>query len=130
MLASSYPLFDVFLSVLYFFCFFLWIFLMVTVLIDVFASHDMGGWAKAGWILFLILIPFISVLVYLIARGGKMQQHRVEAMKQSQEAFENEVRQVAGTNSADQLHKLADLKDRGVLSDAEFEAQKAKILAS
>jgi hypothetical protein len=129
MLASSFPLLNVFWSILVFFIFFLWIFLLITILIDVFASHDMGGWAKAFWILFIIVFPFLGVLVYVIARGGKMQQHRLEMMKRSQDAFDEEVRNASGTNVADQLHKLSDLKDKGVLTDAEFEAQKAKLLS-
>lgn len=133
MLATSYPLLNIFWSILFFFVFFLWIFLLIQVLIDVFASHDMGGWAKAFWILFIIILPFLGVLVYLIARGGKMQQHRIDAMKAQQDAFNQAVKNAAGTSgetTADQLHKLSDLKDKGVITDAEFEAQKAKLLNS
>jgi uncharacterized membrane protein YcjF (UPF0283 family) len=131
MLASSYPLLDIFFSILFFFVFFLWIFLLIQILIDIFRSHDMNGWVKALWVLFLIIVPFLAVLVYLIARGGKMHEHQIEQAKAQQEAFSSYVRETASTESAaDQLHKLADLKDRGVITDDEFNAQKAKLLGS
>ena len=131
MIASSYPLLNIFFSILFFFVFFLWIFLLIQILIDVFRSHDMSGGVKALWVLFIIILPFLGVLVYLIARGGKMHEHQLEAAKQQQQAFDSYVRHAAGSDSTtDQLHKLADLKDRGVINDAEFEAQKAKILGS
>jgi Short C-terminal domain/Phospholipase_D-nuclease N-terminal len=132
MLASSYPVLDAFLTILYFFIFIIWIWLLITVFIDIFRSHDLSGWAKALWVLFIIVIPYIGVLVYLIARGGKMHERAAAAAAQQQKAFDSYVRQAAGTPGADtasQLTKLADLKNQGVLSDAEFEAQKAKILA-
>ena len=133
MLASSYPVLDAFLTMLYFFLFIIWIWLLITVFMDVFRSHDMGGVAKALWVIFIIILPFLGVFIYLIARGGKMHERAAEQAAQQQKAFDSYVRQAAGTpgeSSADQLHKLADLKSQGVLSDAEFEAQKAKILAS
>jgi len=133
MLASSYPVLDAFLTMLYFFLFIIWIWLLIMVFMDVFRSHDMSGWAKALWVIFIIILPFLGVFVYLIARGGKMHERAAEQAAQQQKAFDQYVKQAAGTpgeSSADQLHKLADLKSQGVLSDAEFEAQKAKILAS
>jgi uncharacterized membrane protein YcjF (UPF0283 family) len=133
MLASSYPVLDAFLTMLYFFLFIIWIWLLITVFMDVFRSHDMGGWAKALWVIFIIILPFLGVFVYLIARGGKMHERAAQQAAQQQEAFDQYVKQAAGTpgeSSADQLHKLADLKSQGVLTDTEFEAQKAKILAS
>jgi uncharacterized membrane protein YcjF (UPF0283 family) len=133
MLASSYPVLDAFLTMLYFFLFIIWIWLLITVFMDVFRSHDMGGWAKALWVIFIIILPFLGVFVYLIARGGKMHERAAQQAAQQQKAFDQYVKQAAGTpgeSSADQLHKLADLKSQGVLTDTEFEAQKAKILAS
>ena len=130
MLAADYPLLDILLTILYFFFLFIWIFLVIQVFIDIFASHDMGGWSKAIWVFVVIVLCPIGVLIYLIARGGKMQQHRVELMKQQQKSFDQAVQQAGGgSNTADQLHKLSDLKDKGVLTQAEFDAQKAKILA-
>ena len=128
-----YPLLDAFLTMLYFFLFIIWIWLLIMVFMDVFRSHDMGGWAKALWVIFIIVLPFLGVFVYLIARGGKMHERAAQQAAQQQKAFDQYVKQAAGTpgeSSADQLHKLADLKSQGVLTDAEFEAQKAKILAS
>ena len=133
MLASSYPILDIFLTTLYFFLFIIWIWLLIMVFMDVFRSHDMSGWAKALWVIFIIILPFLGVFVYLIARGGSMHDRAAEQAAQQQKAFDQYVKQAAGTpgeTSADQLHKLADLKTQGVLTDAEFEAQKAKILAS
>ena len=133
MLASSYPILDIFLTTLYFFLFIIWIWLLFMVFIDVFRSHDIGGWAKALWVIFIIVMPYLGVLVYLIARGGKMHERAAQQAAQQQQAFDQYVKQTAGTpgeTTADQLHKLADLKAQGVLTDAEFETQKAKILAS
>jgi uncharacterized membrane protein YcjF (UPF0283 family) len=132
MLATNYPILDIFLTTLYFFLFIIWIWLLIMVFMDVFRSHDMGGWAKALWVIFIIILPFLGVFVYLIARGGKMHERQAQQAAQQQKAFDQYVKQAAGTSgdSADQLAKLADLKSQGVLTDAEFDAQKAKILAS
>jgi hypothetical protein len=132
MLASTgYPVLDAFLTMLYFFLFFIWIWLLIMVFMDIFRSHDMGGGAKALWVIFVIILPFLGVFVYLIARGGKMQERRMQEAQQQQQAFDQYVRQTAGSGSDDtasQLTKLADLKSQGVITDAEFEAQKAKLL--
>ena len=133
MLASSYPVLDAFLTMLYFFLFIIWIWLLIMVFIDIFRSHDMGGWAKALWVIFIIILPFLGVFIYLIARGGKMHERAAAEAANQQKAFDQYVRQAAGTSGADtasQLQKLADLKSQGVLTDAEFDAQKAKILAT
>ncbi len=134
MLAATYqyPILDFFLTMLYFFLFIIWIWLLITVFVDIFRSHDMGGWAKALWVIFVIVLPFLGVFVYLIARGSKMHERAANEAAQQQKAFDDYVKQTAGSSdtSADQLSKLADLKSQGVLTDAEFDAQKAKILAS
>ena len=133
MLASSYPVLDAFLTMLYFFLFIIWIWLLIMVFMDIFRSHDMGGWAKALWVIFIIILPFLGVLVYLIARGGKMHERAAQQAAQQQKAFDAYVKQAAGASgdtTADQLSKLADLKSQGVITDSEFDAQKAKILAS
>ena len=129
----QYPILDFFLTMLYFFLFIIWIWLLIMVFVDIFRSHDMGGWAKALWAIFVIILPFLGVFVYLIARGGKMHERAVEQAAQQQKAFDAYVKQAAGTSgdtTADQLSKLADLKNQGVITDAEFEAQKSKILAA
>ncbi len=134
MLASSYqyPILDFFLTMLYFFLFIIWIWLLIMVFMDIFRSHDIGGGAKALWVIFVIILPFLGVFVYLIARGGKMAERRAHEAAQQQQAFDDYVRQTAGSgggeDTASQLSKLADLKSQGVITDAEFEAQKAKIL--
>jgi Phospholipase_D-nuclease N-terminal/Short C-terminal domain len=133
MLGTDYPVLDAFLTILYFFLFFIWIWLLVMVIFDIFRSHDMGGLAKALWVIFIIVLPFLGVFVYLIARGSKMHERAAAEAAQQQKAFDSYVRQAAGTPGADtasQLSKLADLKSQGVLSDAEFESQKQKILAA
>jgi len=133
MLASDYPVLDAFLTILYFFLFIIWIWLLIMVFIDIFRSRDLSGGAKALWVIFVIILPLLGVLVYLIARGGKMHERAAAEAAQQQQQFDAYVRQTAGapgSNTADQLSQLADLKSKGVLSDAEFEAQKAKILAS
>src|SRR5271170_5678003 len=133
MLASSYPVLDAFLTMLYFFLFIIWIWLLIMVFMDVFRSHDMGGVAKALWVIFIIVLPFLGVFVYLIARGGKMHERAAQQAAQQQKAFDEYVKQAAATSgdtSSEQLSKLAYRKSQGVLTDDEFEAQKTKILAS
>jgi ABC-type multidrug transport system fused ATPase/permease subunit len=131
MIASSYPILDAFLSMLYFFLFIIWIWLLIMVFVDIFRSRDLGGFAKALWVIFVIILPFLGVFVYLIARGGKMHERAAQEAAQQQAAFDDYVRETAGggDDAASQLSKLADLKSQGVITDAEFETQKAKILA-
>jgi ABC-type multidrug transport system fused ATPase/permease subunit len=135
MLASSYqyPILDFFLTMLYFFLFVIWIWLLISVFIDIFRSHDMNGWFKALWVIFIIILPFLGVFVYLIARGGKMHERAAQEAAQQQKAFDSYVRQAAGgtgNSTADQLSKLADLKSQGLITEDEFNAEKAKVLAS
>lgn len=129
---TGYPLLDVFLSVLYFFLWFLWLMLLFWIIFDIFRSRDLSGWAKAAWLIFVIVIPLLGVLVYLIARGGKMHERQVRDVQAQDEAFRSYVRDAAGTNGQSQsaeITKLAGLRDRGVITDAEFEQAKAKVLA-
>ena len=127
---SSYPLLNVFWSMLYFFLWIIWIWILIMVFIDIFRSRDLSGWGKALWFLFVLFIPLIGVLVYLIARGGKMHEHAVQGQRQQDQEFRAYVQDAAGSQStADQLAKLADLHDRGDITDAEFEREKAKILS-
>jgi hypothetical protein len=129
-LAYTYPLLSIFWTMLEFFLFFIWIYLLIIVFADIFRSHDMGGLAKALWVIFVVILPFLGVFVYLIARGGKMHERAAAAAEQQQKAFNSYVQEAAGTSgTADELTKLADLKAKGVLTDAEFEDQKAKLLA-
>ncbi|MCL1693512.1 MAG: PLDc N-terminal domain-containing protein [Actinomycetia bacterium] len=128
MAESSYPLLNVFWWMLWFFLFVIWIWLLITVFVDVFRSH-ISGWAKAGWTLFIVFLPMLGVLVYLIAQGGKMQERQVEHAAAVQKAQNAHIRDVAGNEStADQLTQLSALHDAGKLTDEEFAGQKAKLL--
>ena len=126
----SYPLLGAFWTIIEIFLWVLWFWVLITVFIDIFRSHDLSGWGKALWFLFVLIIPLIGVLVYLIVRGGSMHERAVkEAQQQDQEA-RRYIQEAAGAPStADQLAKLADLRDRGVITAEEFEREKAKILA-
>jgi hypothetical protein len=130
-LAADWQVGEVLWTFLWFTLSFIWIWLAISVFVDIFRSHDMNGWVKALWVLFIIVLPYLGVLVYLIARGGKMQQHAVEAAKQQDAAMQQYIRQAAGSSPspADELHRLADLKERGVIDDAEFQRLKAKVVA-
>jgi hypothetical protein len=125
----NYPLLDIFLSMLWFFLWVLWIFLVVRILIDIFASDDMSGWAKAGWAILVILVPLLGVLLYIIIRGRSMQDRQQREAYAQDQAFRAKVQDAAGTSPAGELSKLADLHDRGVISDAQFEREKEKILS-
>jgi ABC-type multidrug transport system fused ATPase/permease subunit len=131
MLASSYPLLDIFVSIIEFFLLFLWIFLLVNVIFDIFRSHDLKGWHKALWLLFIIVLPLLGVLIYLIARGGSMHERSVQQARRRDEAFRDYVRQTAGDGrtNVEELERLSQLHDRGVLSDEEFQREKAKLLS-
>jgi Short C-terminal domain/Phospholipase_D-nuclease N-terminal len=130
---SSYPLLNLFWSMFIFFLWVIWIWILITVFIDIFRSHDLGGFAKALWFLFVLFIPLIGVLVYLIARGGKMHEHAAQQAQQQDAEARAYIQQAAASapaSTADQLAKLADLRDRGVISAEEFEREKAKVLAA
>lgn len=129
LLAYTYPLLDILWTMIEFFLFFLWIWLLIVIFSDIFRSHDMGGLAKALWVIFVIILPFLGVLIYLIARGGSMHERAEAQAARQQKAFDSYIKETAGTSSADELAKLADLKAKGTITDAEFEAQKAKLLA-
>ncbi|WGL52383.1 SHOCT domain-containing protein [Nocardioides sp. BP30] len=127
---GQYPLLDVFWTMMWLFLWILWIFLLVRILSDVFRSNDLGGWGKALWTIFLIVLPYLGVLVYLIARGGSMHRREAQRAEDADELMRAYVRSAAGTSAstADELSKLADLRERGVLTDAEYDAQKTKLL--
>ena len=130
-LAAEFGTGQVFWSMLWFFLFFIWIWILITVFADLFRSRDLSGWAKAAWVIFVIVLPYLGVFVYLIARGHTMHEHAAEDAKAAQAAFDAQVRAAAGTgtSAADQLAKLADLKANGSIDDAEFERLKAQVLA-
>lgn len=117
------------LTVLEIFLFVAWFWILITVISDLFRDHEISGWAKAGWVLVLLIVPFLGTLIYLIARGGGMRERSMHEQAEMQQRFDSYVRGAAGGSPADQLHKLSDLKQRGDLSDAEFETAKGKLLA-
>ena len=130
MIAYDYPIMGVFWTMLWFFLWIAWLMLLFRTFGDIFRSDDLGGWGKALWTIFVILAPFLGVLVYLIARGKSMTARDIQSAQEREQAFQSYVRETAGSGgTADELAKLADLKQQGVLSDAEFEQQKAKILS-
>ena len=130
---SSYPLLSVFWTIFEFFLWVIWIWILIMIFIDIFRSHDLSGWGKALWFLFVLFIPLIGVLVYLIVRGGSMHERAVAQAQRQDQQFRQYVQQAAASgsgSSADQLSKLADLRDRGVISAEEFEREKAKVLGA
>ena len=126
----SYPILGAFWTIFMIFLWVIWFWVLITIFIDLFRSHDLNGWVKALWFIFILILPLIGVLVYLIARGGKMHEHAVRDARQQDAEFRSYVQDAAGSpSSADQLAKLADLRDRGVITAEEFDREKAKILA-
>jgi hypothetical protein len=130
MVAAEWGTGQVVWSMLWFFLWFIWLWILIMVLFDIFRSPDLGGWGKALWVLFVVFLPYLGVFVYLIARGHKMHEHAAQEAKAQDAAFRQYVQEAAGpSSSADELAKLADLKAKGVIDDAEFERLKAKALA-
>lgn len=128
----NYPLLNLFWTIFLVFVWVMWFWILITVFIDIFRSSDLSGWGKALWFLFVLLIPLVGVLVYLIARGGSMHDRAARVAEQQDAAVRSYVREAAAPESAspaDQLAKLADLHDRGVITDQEFAQEKAKVLA-
>jgi hypothetical protein len=129
MVIATWQVGEVFLSMLWFTLFFLWIWLVITVFADIFRSHDLSGWAKALWSLFVIFLPYLGVFIYLIARGHKIGEHQVEDVQRTDAAMQTYIRSVAAT-PADDLTQLSDLHDRGIIDDAEYEAMRRRLVAS
>ncbi len=130
--SNSYPLLNLFWTMFVFFLWVIWIWILIMVFIDIFRSHDLSGWAKALWFLFVLFIPLIGVLVYLIARGGEMHERAARQAQQQDAEARRYIQQAAAeapASTADQLAKLADLRDRGVITAEEFDREKAKVLA-
>ena len=128
--STGYPVLDVFWTMFEIFAFVVWFWLLFVVLTDVYRSRDLSGWGKAAWTIFVIFLPLIGILTYLIVRGRSMNERAAQQAQRQDEAFRSYVQDAAGSpSSADQLAKLADLKQRGVISSAEFETEKSKVLA-
>jgi hypothetical protein len=120
---------DLLLLVFEVFLFIAWIWILVAIIGDLFRDHEMSGWAKGIWIIFLVFIPFLSALVYLIARGDGMRDRAIKAQSEAKKHFDEYVRERAASSPAEELHKLNDLREKGALTTEEFDAAKAKLLA-
>jgi hypothetical protein len=128
--AADYPFMDVLWSMLIFFLWVIWIWIVITVLIDVFRRDDIGGWAKAAWVIFVVILPWLGVLIYLIAQHGGMQERSTKRAQAERRAFDEYVRDTAGGGgSAAEIAKARELLDAGTITPEEFEALKAKALA-
>jgi type VI protein secretion system component VasK len=128
---NDYPLLNLFWTMLWFFLFVAWIYLLIVVVTDIFRSDDLSGWGKALWVLFVVIVPWLGILVYLIARGDKMSARAASDYQRRDEEMRTYVREAAGTSgqsTADELTKLAALRDSGTITADEFEQQKAKLL--
>ncbi|MFJ3670261.1 SHOCT domain-containing protein [Streptomyces sp. NPDC090106] len=130
-LAYDYPLLSVFWSMLWFFLWIMWFVLLFRIVVDIFRDDDMSGWAKAGWLVFTIVLPFLGVFVYVIARGKNMGRREVAQARAQQEEFNAYIRQTAsgGTSSADELAKLSEIRSRGDITDEEFRRAKDLVLS-
>lgn len=112
------------------FFFVVWIWILITILTDLFRDHEISGWGKAAWVLFLVFIPFLTALIYLIARGSGIRDRAIKAQTDAKQHFDAYVREQAHSSSpADELHKLNELKEKGAISGEEFDRAKAKLLA-
>ncbi|HEX2388103.1 MAG TPA: SHOCT domain-containing protein [Solirubrobacterales bacterium] len=129
MLVADYSFGEALGTVLAVFIFVAWIMVLFTVLSDLFRDHEMSGWGKAAWVVFLIFIPFLAVLVYLLARGSGMRDRALQEQAEQKKHFDQYIQETAGTSKVDELASLAELHDKGKLSDAEYEQMKAKLLA-
>ena len=127
MIVAEYTFGQGLLTVLAVFVFVAWIMVLFTILSDLFRDHGLSGWGKAAWVLFLIFVPFLAALIYLIARGGGMRERSIAQQQEAKEQFDAYVRQTAG-GGADELAKLSDLRDKGAISDEEFQRAKDKLL--
>lgn len=128
MLATTYGVGQVVYSILWFFLFFIEIWLVISIFIDIFRSHDLKGWQKALWILFVLVIPLIGILVYFIVRGDKMRAHQMQAQQEDQAFRDFQRGGLGGSSPASELSRLSELKRDGVISEAEFQELKSRII--
>ena len=129
MLAYDYPILGLFWSMLFFFLWIAWFMLLFRVFADIFRSDDLSGWGKTGWFILTLVVPFLGVFIYVIVRGDTMTRRDVQQAQQNEAAFRSYVQQAAsGGGTADEIAKLAQLRDQGVISSTEFEQQKARLL--
>lgn len=129
MLLANFSFGDALLLALEIFFFVIWIWILITILSDLFRDHQLSGWWKAVWVLFLVFIPFLTALIYLIARGSGMRDRALKAQADAKKHLDDYIQQQAHGSPADELHKLNDLKEKGAISSEDFEKAKAKLLA-
>jgi Short C-terminal domain/Phospholipase_D-nuclease N-terminal len=129
MVLADYTFGQALLTVLEIFLLVAWFWILITVVSDLFRDHELSGWAKAAWVFFLLVLPFLGTLIYLIFRGEGMRDRAIKEQADARKHFDSYVRETAGTSSVDELHKLSELKQRGDISQAEFDQAKAKLLA-
>jgi hypothetical protein len=127
-IAADYPFLDVLWTMILFFCWVAWIWIVITVFIDLFRRHDVSGWGKAGWVVFVVVVPFLGVLVYLIAQHDGMRERSVQQAQDQKQAFDQYVREAAG-GAASEIAKAKELLDQGAITQQEFDAIKAKALS-
>jgi len=133
---DDYPLLNLFWTMLWFFLWIMWLFLLFRVIMDIFRSDDLSGWAKAGWLILSLVLPYLGVLIYVIARGKSMGKRDVQEAKERDAAFKAYIKDAAGTEGGsghrgghvDDLSKLADLKDKGAITEDEYQRAKSKLL--
>jgi hypothetical protein len=126
---ADFGLGEALLTVVEIFFFVIWIWILITILSDLFRDHEISGWAKAAWVFFLVFVPFLAALIYLIARGSGMRERTIKAQADAKREFDSYVRETATSSPVDELHKLNDLKEKGGVTEEEYEKMKAKLLA-
>ncbi|GGT84309.1 SHOCT domain-containing protein [Streptomyces lateritius] len=127
---DDYPLLNLFWTMLWLFLWVMWFFLLFKVVTDIFRDHSLSGWAKAGWLVFVLVLPYVGVLVYLIARGKSMGERDVKQVQEHEEALRQYIQKAAGagSSSVEELGKLSALKDKGDITQEEFQRAKTKLL--
>jgi hypothetical protein len=128
LLIADFGLGEALLTTLSIFFFVIWIWILITILSDLFSDHETSGWGKAAWVFFLVFVPFLTALIYLGVRGSGMRDRAMARQQETKQQLDSYVRDTAGTSPADELHKLAELHAKGTISDAEFEKLKAKVV--
>ena len=132
MFAADYPFIDVFWSMLIFFFWVIWIWILITVFVDLFRRHDISGWAKAAWMVFVIVLPYLGVFIYIVTQGRGMTERRTSEVRAANAAFDDRIREVASappSSPAEQIERAKSLLDSGAIDQAEFDRLKAKALA-
>jgi hypothetical protein len=129
MIFADVDLGEALLLALEIFFFVIWIWILITILADLFRDHEASGWAKAAWVFFLVFVPVLTALIYLIARGSGMRERTIKAQAEAKQHMDAYIREQAGASPADELHKLNDLREKGAITPEEFERAKAKLLA-